>query len=105
MPLVLLAVSVTAGMPWRSSPAVLPWLKITIPTAPCAAAVSALISKVHVPRCRSAMLPAGKFAKSASSQPLVEVFPIPSCRSTAVTFAVTSPLSLWVISPKSVFST
>src|SRR5215208_2789813 len=42
MPLVLLAVSVTAGMLLRSSAAVLPWLKITIPTAPAAAAFSAL---------------------------------------------------------------
>ena len=31
------------------------------------------------------MFPAGKPAKSAASQPLVEVLPRPSCRSTAVT--------------------
>ncbi len=51
------------------------------------------------------MLPAGKPAKSAASQPLVEVLPIPSCRSTAVTAAVTSPGSDCVISPKSTPST
>ena len=77
MPLVLLAVSVTAGMPLRSGAAVLPWLKITIPTAPAAAAFSALISNVQVPRCSSAMFPAGKPAKSAASHPLVEVLPRP----------------------------
>ena len=60
MPLVLFAVSVTAGMPLRSGAAVLPWLKITIPTAPAAAAFSAFSSKVHVPRWSNAMLPAGK---------------------------------------------
>ena len=102
MPLVLLAVSVTAGMPLRSGAVVLPWLKITIPTAPFAAASSALISKVHVPRCSSAMLPSGKPSQSACSHPLVEVLPRPSARSTGVTAAVTSPASLWVIAPKSV---
>ena len=105
MPLVLLAVSVTAGMLLRSAAAVLPWLKITIPTAPAAAAFSAFISKVHVPRWSSAMFPAGKPAKSAASQPLVDVLPSPSCRSTAVTSAVTSPGSVWVIAPKSTPST
>ena len=50
MPLVLLAVSVTAGMPLRSGAAVLPWLKITIPIAPAAAAFSAFSSNVQVPR-------------------------------------------------------
>ena len=105
MPLVLLAVSVTAGMPLRSGAVVLPWLKITIPTAPAAAAFSALISNVQSPRCSSAMFPAGKPAKSDASQPLVEVLPRPNCRSTAVTAAVTSPGSLWVIAPKSTPST
>ncbi len=105
IPLVLLAVSVTAGMPWRAGSAVSPWLKITIPMAPAAAAFSALISNVQVPRCSSAMFPAGKPAKSAASHPLVEVLPSPSWRSTAVTAAVTSPGSVWVIAPKSVPST
>ena len=105
MPLVLLAVSVTAGMLLRSVAVVLPWLKITIPTAPAAAAFSAFSSNVQVPRWSSAMFPAGKPAKSDASHPLVEVLPRPSCRSTAVTAAVTSPGSDWVIGPKSTPST
>ena len=105
MPLVLLAVSVTAGMPLRSGAVVLPWLKITIPTAPAAAAFSAFSSNVQVPRWSNAMFPAGKPAKSEASHPLVEVLPRPSCRSTAVTAAVTSPGSDWVIGPKSTPST
>ena len=51
------------------------------------------------------MLPAGNPAKSAGSQPLVEVFPIPSWRSTGVTAAVTSPGSDCGVAPKSVPST
>ena len=50
--------------------------------APAAAAFSALISKVQVPRWISAMLPAGKPAKSPASQPLVDVLPSPSWMST-----------------------
>ena len=69
----------------------LPWLKNTTPTAPAAAAFSALISKVHVPRWMRAMFPAGKPVKSAASQPLVDVLPSPSWMSTGVTVAVTSP--------------
>ena len=103
MPLVLLAVRVTGGIPVRSG--VLPWLKITIPTAPAAAAFSAFSSKVQTPRWSNAMFPAGKPAKSAASQPLVEVFPSPNWRSTPVTGAVTSPGSDWSITPKSVPST
>ena len=103
MPLVLLAVSVTGGMPMRSG--VFPWLKITIPTAPAAAAFSAFSSKVQTPRWSSAMFPAGKPAKSAVSQPLVEVLPSPNWRSTPVTAAVTSPGSDWSITPKSTSST
>ena len=105
MPLVLLAVRVTAGMPWRLGSAVLPWFMITMPTAPAAAAFSAFSSKVQTPRWSNAMFPAGKPAKSAASHPLVDVLPRPSCRSTAVTFAVTSPESVWVIAPKSTPST
>ena len=105
MPLVLLAVSVTAGMPWRPGSAVSPWLKITMPTAPAAAAFSALISNVQAPRWSRAMFPAGKPAKSAASQPLVVVLPRPSWRSTGVTAAVTSPGSDWSITPKSTSST
>ena len=105
MPLVLFAVSVTAGMPFRSGAVVLPWLKMTIPTAPAAAAFSAFSSKVQVPRRSKAMFPAGKPAKSAASQPLVDVLPRPSWRSTFVTFAVTSPGSVWLIAPKSTPST
>ena len=103
IPLVLFAVSVTGGMPVRSG--VLPWLKITIPTAPAAAAFSAFSSKVQTPRWSSAMFPAGKPAKSVVSQPLSEVFPSPSLRSTAVTGAVTSPGSDWSMTPKSTSST
>ena len=64
MPLVLLAERVTGGMPWRPGSAVLPWLKITMPMAPAAAAFSAFSSKVHVPRWSNAMFPAGKPTKS-----------------------------------------
>ena len=101
MPLVLLAVSVTAGMPWRSGVAALPWLKITMPATPAAAAFSAFSSKVQVPRWSKAMFPAGKPVKSVASQPLVDVLPRPSCRSTAVTAAVTLPGSDWSITSKS----
>ena len=73
-----------------------PSLKITTAEAPAAWAFWALTWKVQVPRWISATLPAGKPAKSAASQPLVEVLsglvPIGTTTSTGVTAAVTSPL-------------
>ena len=105
MPLVLPLPKVTAGMPWRSSSAVLPWLNSTAAEAPAAAAFSIFCSKVHTPRWRRAMLPAGKPAKSSGSQPDVAVLPSPSWMSTGVTGAVTSPGSVWSSRPKSVSST
>jgi hypothetical protein len=92
-------------MPWRLGSAVSPWLKNSTPDAPAAAAFSALISNVQVPRWIRAMLPAGKPAKSAASHPLVEVLPAPSMRSTGVTSAVTSPGSDCGVAAKSVSST
>ena len=101
MLLVLFAVSVTAGMLLAgSAAAVSPWFMITIPTAPAAAAFSALISNVQRPRWSRAMFPAGNPTQSEVSQPLVDVLPSPSWMSTGVTFAVTSPGSVWVIAPK-----
>ena len=61
------------------------------PAAPAAAALSAFTAKSHEPRWMSAMLPAGKPAKSAASQPLVEARSPARLTSTAVTAAVTSP--------------
>ncbi len=81
--------------PFRAS--VFPWLKMMAPTAPAAAAFSAFSWKVQAPRWISAMSPAGKPAKSAASHPLVDAFPRPSWRSTAVTPPVTSPGSVWAI--------
>ncbi len=51
---------------------VLPWLKMITALAPAACALSAFSANVHVPRWISAMLRAGKPAKSAASHPLVE---------------------------------
>ncbi len=59
--------------------------------APAACAFSAFTAKVQVPRWTSAMLPAGKPAKSAASQPLVLARGGTRLMSTAVTAAVTSP--------------
>ena len=81
-----------------------PWLKNSTPTAPAAAAFSALTTKLQAPRWISAMLPSGKPAKSSGSQPLVDVLPMPSWMSTAVTGAVTSPGSDCEVAPKSVSS-
>jgi hypothetical protein len=70
-----------------------PSLKMITALAPAAWALVALISNVHVPRCRSATEPGVKPAKSAASQPLV----LPgsgaggSVRSTGAIAAVTSP--------------
>ncbi len=50
---------------------VLPWLKMMTALAPAFWALIALMPNSHVPRWTSAMLPAGKPAKSAASQPLV----------------------------------
>ncbi len=69
---------------------------MTAPTAPASSAFFALTAKSQVPRCISAMLPAVKPAKSAGSQPLVDVLgglsPIGTTTSTACSLAVTSPL-------------
>ena len=56
---------------------------MTTALAPAAAALVALMAKLHVPRLISAMLPAGKPAKSAALQPNA---------ATVDTLAVTSPL-------------
>jgi hypothetical protein len=73
-----------------------PSLKMTAAEAPAACALSAFCRKGHVPRCMSAMLPAVKPAKSAASQPLVDVFaglvPIGTTTSTGWSAAVASPL-------------
>jgi len=95
MPEELVAPSVIAASPVRDGSVESPWLKNATPTAPAAAAFSIFCSNVQAPRWTSAMLPAGKLAKSAVSHPLVDLFPSPSCRSTAVTGAVTSPGSVW----------
>ena len=84
---------------WRSAAAVLPWLKRMTPAAPAASALMALTEKLQLPRWTSAMVPVGKPAKSPGSHPLVLVFPSPSCRSTGVTAAVTSPGPLPVNGP------
>ena len=105
MPLVLFAVSVTAGMLLRSVAVVLPWLKITIPTAPLAAATSALISNVHVPRWSNAMFPAGKPVQSAclatAGQGVAEAEHQVDGRNVRGDV----PGSVWVIAPKSMPST
>jgi hypothetical protein len=68
---------------------------MTAPVAPAASAVAALTRKSQVPRCMSATLPAVNPAKSAGSQPLVDVLgglsPIGTTTSTACSLAVTSP--------------
>src|SRR6185503_19231340 len=51
-----------------------PSFMITTADAPAACALRALTAKPQVPRCMSAMAPAGKPAKSAASQPLVFEF-------------------------------
>jgi hypothetical protein len=84
-----------------------PSLKITIPLAPAAWALVALVPNVHVPRCTSAMLPTGKPAKSAAAHPDIVVpagvSPIGTFSGpTAVTFAVTSPEPEYCIVAKSV---
>ena len=70
------------------------------PAAPAASAFATLSAKKQVPRWMSAMFPATKPAKSAASQPLVEVFSTGAggrIRSTPWTAAVTSPLPEYVI--------
>src|SRR5215472_2386534 len=83
-----------------------PSLKTTSALAPAAFALVALIWNVHVPRCISAMLPAGKPAKSDAEHPdavaPAGVFPIGTFSGpTAVTAAVTLPVPEYVIVPKS----
>ena len=69
----------------------LPWLKMMTADAPASCALIALTPNSHVPRWTSAMLPTGKFAKSASSQPLVT-----GSRGSAVTMStgVTAALTM-----------
>ena len=62
---------------------------MTTPAAPALKALVALIAKVQAPRLISAMLPAGKPAKSAASQPGVASTSGPAAPSRC---AVTSPL-------------
>lgn len=50
-----------------------PSFMMMTPAAPAACAFSALTWKVQVPRCTSATAPAGNEAKSAASQPEVEL--------------------------------
>ena len=69
------------------SPAAL--LAMTTAEAPASYAFCALIAKVHSPRLTRAMVPTGKPAKSAESQPGVRSTGGPG---SAVTGAVTSPL-------------
>jgi hypothetical protein len=62
--------------------------------APAACALSTLTLKPHVPRWTSAIPPAGKPAKSAASQPLVEEFAGPDgliTRSTGTSTPVAVP--------------
>ena len=54
-------------------PAPLPWLKMIAPTAPASWALTTFAAKSQVPRCMSAMVPEANVAKSASSQPEVDV--------------------------------
>ena len=56
-----------------SAGSALPWLKMMTPAAPAAAALSALIRKVQVPRWIRAMLPGTNPAKSEAWQPLAEL--------------------------------
>jgi len=70
-----------------------PSLKITAAAAPARWALSTLARKGQVPRWSRATAPRGKPAKSAGSQPLVELSgPGGSRRSTRWSGAVTSPL-------------
>ena len=50
-----------------------PSLKTTTPAAPAMSALRAFTTKSQVPRCTSAMPPAGKSAKSSGSHPLDEL--------------------------------
>lgn len=73
---------------------------------PAAAAFAALFPNVHVPRCTSAMFPAGKPAKLAGSHPDVVVpAGVPSIGTftgaTAVAFAVMMPEPEYCIVEKS----
>ena len=79
----------------RSSASVTwPSLKMITALAPAAMALLALTTKSQVPRWISAMLPAGKPAKSVASHPLDELGSGVGgrVRSTGVTGLVTSPL-------------
>ena len=85
--------SVTSGSPLRPGTPGVPSLKSTRPAAPAVSAFAAFTSISHVPRCTSAIAPAGKPAKSASSQPLVLVLavgPGGSVRSTGTRGPVTA---------------
>jgi hypothetical protein len=53
-----------------------PSLKITTATAPAAWAFATLTEKLQLPRWMTAMLPGVKPAKSAASQPLVELLSV-----------------------------
>src|SRR4051794_11389694 len=97
------APSVPASTPSRPG---WPSLKITTALAPASLAFCALAPKVQVPRCTSAMLPAGKPAKSDAAQPETVapagVLPIGTLSGpTAVTGAVTSPAPEEVIGAES----
>ena len=48
-------------------------MKISTPAAPAFWALTTFTPKLHVPRWISAILPAGKLAKSADVQPLAEL--------------------------------
>jgi hypothetical protein len=70
-----------------------PSFMITAPTAPASVACSTLVWNGHVPRRIRATAPRSKPAKSAASQPLVELAggPAPSWRFTGRSRPVTSP--------------
>ena len=64
------------------------------PEAPASWALTTFSANVHVPRCISAMLPAVKAAKSASSQPDVDARGGTRFTSTGVmVFSPVSPLA------------
>ena len=84
------APSVPAHRSVRSAPP-LPWLKTIAPAAPASLAFVTFSPNVHVPRCSSAMLPAVKPAKSASSQPEVMTLGSAKFTSTAWTAPVAVP--------------
>ena len=91
--------SVPERTPTRSG--AFPSLKMITAVAPAASALSVFAANVHVPRWIRAMLPGGKPAKSAASQPLVEPPVLGLLTSTAQSPAVTSPLPKYCIVWKS----